>query len=242
METPPEKVYAQMVECFLARERGRFTPGEASNVIHWLRENVFVLDCLGGRKLKDILDAFAYLRALKGVRFGVIDSITTLSDVDEYDPGSQIRAMKEIVRFAWEHNMHIAVIGHMGKPSKDKNGNDRPQDRHAWRGASALKDLVQTVVLVRRSKEKRQAFKDLYAKLKEGQINYDEMVRRRQNEWDAQPDTYLEVDKQRASGHTPTFELWYHACRQFVSGSGSASLFKYDTLLAEAERGEVIPS
>jgi hypothetical protein len=225
MEFQPHETFAWLAECATAKPNFRMTRYEAKNCFSWFDDSVFLVKADDGFTVSQCVETFEWLRAVKGVTYFLADSLTTFDDVDETEPKQQIKAIKTLTKLPRRLDAHMQLVAHFKKAMTLKNGQKEEQDRSAIRGASAIKDIAQTVMLVRRDWEKRKAIREVLKTMPPGEerkIVLHDIWSNCEN-----PDVTVSVDAHRKTGADPEYHLWWHACRQYTSKPDESLLIPY---------------
>jgi len=162
----------------------------------WLQGKLFAYTNVGVGKRSEIIKTFRYARRRYGVRFFVVDNLTSLDvGLDDYE--SQRIFVQELKNFADKEDVHIVLIVHMRKPEDEFSiGN-----KYSIKGSGAISDLVDNVLIWHRNKKKEKETLE--------------------NDGVPDPtkiDNMIKSDKQRDNGREFFLGLWFTGfdSRQFV--------------------------
>ena len=234
-EMPPPKLLERSVRQLMKRERP--SRGGVQAAMRWFDGRLWIVDRIGNMDLDRLLAVFLYARRRFGCSFFVIDSFLKLS-IAEDDYTGQKKAMEKVITFADQEDCHVALVMHSRKLQDMKKGPSRMDAR----GAQALTDLAQMVMVMWRNEEKEQGLSTIQedpaltaAKREEKRAD---LVNK--------PDAVLRVDKQRfgRSGEIGNVQLWFDKSAVSFKDKQSGDLPYFDTVprdvIGEAEqRGEM---
>jgi twinkle protein len=172
-----------------------------------LAKVMYAFDVSGRAKGKRILEVFRYSHRRYQTQLFVIDNLTKCGFSDD-DYAGQKDFVEELTDFARITRSHVAIVAHMRK-GEDEN---RPAGKMAVKGSGGVTDMVDTSIEIWRNKPRERALKALAEKPD------DEAVQKMAEKYQAQADTLLLVNKQRATGKEPVINLWFDSMStQFLS-------------------------
>ena len=131
-----------------------------------------------------------------------IDSLMKcVSGEDDYN--AQKYFVDELTALARDHNVHIHLVHHIRKLTSE----EVMPNKKDVRGASAIADMVDNVLLVHRNKLKELS------------------VKKGEEPDPLRPDTYLMCEKQRNGEAEEWYDLWYHReSQQFLESNESVPM------------------
>jgi len=175
----------------------------------WTAGRLWLYDQTGTAHAVTVLGMVKYCAQELGITHVVIDSLMKcVRDEDDYN--GQKDFIDQLCALAKDNSIHIHVVHHLKKPSKES---DMP-DKHDTKGSGSITDQVDNLMMVWRNKPKEDAWRirgDLSPKKEE-------------------PDCYLLLRKQRnyegdADGE-PAIALWRHrSSGQFVGSEHAKPQF-----------------
>lgn len=162
--------------------------------LKWASDKLWIWDHLDTIPADRVLAATGAVAEHLGIRHVVIDSLM-MCGLPQDGHGyltAQTEFIRKLSNSAKAYDIHIHLVAHTRKPERGQ----RTPAKHDIRGASQITDLAHNVIMLSRNKEKEKA-----------QVALD-MGMTPQNpdaldEWD----TYVSVEKQRATGTEQTFGL-----------------------------------
>lgn len=161
-------------------------PQHAKDFMNWTNNRLWIYDQLDTVKQDRILGMIYYAAKELGVQHVIIDSLMKCGI-----PSDDLNAQKTFVdRMCWcakTTGVHIHLVHHM---RKNVNETVRP-NKHDFRGAGEITDLVDNVFIVHRNKDK------------------EEKIRTKQMVDSQEPDCTLAVMKQRHGEWEGVFKLWF---------------------------------
>lgn len=185
-EMKPERTVKKMAMC--AANGGDITRDEVEDFVDALGERMVFFDRVGSTKQDELFEMMRYARAKFGATQFMIDSLMRVEGLDgEYSDQSAF--MNEMCKFAAENMVHIHMVAHPKKTVDDAKpgGND-------IKGSSTLRNQADNVVVVYRNHAKEQ------------KLANDEITK---EEYDAEWDTSLTVEKDREEGNVKAFKYKY---------------------------------
>jgi twinkle protein len=174
----------------------------------WVDKRLWIYDQQGTADKELIIGMVRYCATELGLHHVVIDNLAkVVSGEDDYN--GQKAFVDEMTAVARDHQIHIHLVHHLKKPSKET---DLP-DKNDLKGSGAIADQVDNIILVFRNKGKEIAIRSN----KEGDKG-------------KEPDQVLFVRKQRnyeGSGDgEPQINLWFDMdSQQYRENPDSAPLF-----------------
>lgn len=175
----------------------------------WTRGRLWLYDQTGTAHAQTVLGMVKYCAQELGITHVFIDSLMKcVRDEDDYN--GQKDFIDRLCALAKDHDIHIHVVHHLKKPSKE---GDMP-DKHDTKGSGSITDQVDNLFMVWRNKPKEDA----------GRIR-GELSPKKQ-----EPDAYLMCRKQRnyegSHDGEPTVSLWRHReAGQFVANDHDPAQF-----------------
>lgn len=175
----------------------------------WTKGRMWLYDQTGTAKPMVVLGMVKYCATELGITHVFIDSLMKcVKDEDDYN--GQKAFVDELCALAKDCNIHIHLVHHLKKPSKE---GDMP-DKHDTKGSGSITDQVDNLMMVWRNKPKEDAgrAKGVNSPKKD------------------EPDTYLLCRKQRtyegSSDGEPQIALWrHHDSSQFLGAHGDPVQF-----------------
>lgn len=121
--------------------------------LSWMEDKVFIVNVPENIKPEKLLNDFEYAARRYDVTHFIIDSLMTVSFQNEDEYGEQKDFMNELCKFVQTHDVHVHLVAHPRKGSKDT---DVP-GKVDVKGSSHITDLAHNViVLSRRDEESKQ--------------------------------------------------------------------------------------
>ena len=175
----------------------------------WTTNALWLYDQTGTAYPQTVLGMVKYCANELGITHIFIDSLMKCVKAED-DYNAQKDFIDQLCAIAKDSDIHIHVIHHLKKPSKE---GDMP-DKHDTKGSGSITDQVDNLLMVWRNKPKEDAYK----------------TRGDQSLHKAQPDCYLLCRKQRnyegSADGEPQISLWrHHDAGQFVSEAGARPQF-----------------
>lgn len=175
----------------------------------WSTGRMWLYDQTGTAKAETVLGMVKYCAKELAITHVFIDSLMKcVKDEDDYN--GQKAFVDELCAMAKDLDVHIHLVHHLKKPSKES---DMP-DKHDTKGSGSITDQVDNLFMVWRNKPKEDAYK----------------AQGSQSNKQKEPDCYLLCRKQRnyegSEDGEPTISLWRHRdAGQFVADDGASPLF-----------------
>lgn len=203
-EMKPERTLSRMLRQFSGEDlTSPLYPNKATNIPRvidrfwkFTDKKMWLYDQQGTVSSDQVIAVTRYCAVELGINHIFIDSLMKcVKGEDDYN--AQKYFVDELTALARDHNVHIHLVHHIRKLSNE----EIMPNKKDVRGASAIADMVDNVMLVHRNKLKE-------IKLKKGE------------EVDASlPDTYLMCEKQRNGESEEWYGLYFHRdSQQFVEG------------------------
>ena len=175
----------------------------------WTKGRMWLYDQTGTAHPDTVLGMVKYCAKELGITHIFIDSLMKCVKAED-DFNGQKSFVDELCAIAKDLDIHIHLVHHLRKPSKEA---DMP-DKHDTKGSGSITDQVDNLFMVWRNKPKED---DRKASGPNG---------KKQKE----PDCYLLCRKQRnyegSEDGEPTISLWRHRdAGQFVADEGASPLF-----------------
>lgn len=192
LEMKPEATMERM--CKQVAGCREVNPRYAERFLKWTDDRLWLYDQLDTVKQERILGMVHYAAQELKVNHIVIDSLMKCGI-----PNDDLNAQKLFVdRLCWAaktENIHIHLVHHM---RKNVNETVKP-NKHDFRGAGEITDLVDNVFIVHRNKAKEEA------------------LRKGEEVAETEPDCTLTIAKQRHGEWEGVFSLWFHQdSKQFL--------------------------
>jgi twinkle protein len=170
--------------------------------VNWAGGKLWIYDQVDSVAVEKILGMVHWCVRELGITQIVIDSLTKCG-LSRDDYAIQARFIDRLQWAAKHYNCHIHLICHMRKPAAGhKSG------KHDIRGAAEITDLADNVIVVSRNKPKEVA---------EEKMNRGFPLTDKEQDLIKQPDTFLEIAKNRKNGEEKVFGLWFNKlANQFV--------------------------
>ncbi len=175
----------------------------------WTNNRLWLYDQTGTAHPQTVLGMVKYCANELGITHVFIDSLMKcVKDEDDYN--GQKAFIDQICALAKDCDVHIHIVHHLKKPSKE---GDMP-DKHDTKGSGSITDQIDNLFMVWRNKPKEDAWKAQGDKSNK----------------QTEPDCYLLCRKQRnyegnADGE-PTIGLWRHRdAGNFVANAGDSAQF-----------------
>jgi twinkle protein len=174
----------------------------------WVDKRLWIYDQQGTADRELVIGMVRYCATELKLNHVVVDNLAkVVSGEDDYN--AQKAFVDEMTSIARDHHIHIHIVHHLKKPSKET---DLP-DKNDMKGSGAIADLADNIILVFRNKAKEIAIRSGKAGDKE-----------------KEPDQVLFVRKQRnyeGSGDgEPQIALWFDMdSQQYRESPDSAPLF-----------------
>lgn len=185
LEMPPKKTVARM----LKQGSGGPNPGSAfKERFKTHSDNFWIYDQTDSIQADRMLAVCAYAAEKLGIKHIMIDSLMKCVAGDD-DYNGQKQFVDALCWIARKYNIHIHLVHHTRKSASET---DIP-DKHSVKGAGAIVDLVDNLVIVHRNTLKEKW-------LRENDQRYEEEA----------PDCYLRVAKQRHGDWDGIFYFWFH--------------------------------
>lgn len=175
----------------------------------WSTNRLWLYDQTGTARTDTVLGMVKYCAEQLGITHIFIDSLMKCVKAED-DYNGQKDFVDQLCALAKDCNVHIHLVHHLKKPSKE----GEIPDKHDTKGSGSITDQVDNLFMVWRNKPKEDAFKAQGA-------NHNKAT---------EPDSYLLCRKQRnyegnADGE-PTISLWRHRdAGQFVAEPGARAQF-----------------
>lgn len=174
----------------------------------WVDGYMWLYDQQGTADRDLVIGMVRYCAVELGVQHVFVDNLAKVVSAED-DYNAQKSFVDEMTAVARDHQIHIHIVHHLKKPSKETD----PPDKHDLKGSGAIADQVDNIVLVFRNKAKEIAIRSNKAGDKANE-----------------PDQVLYVRKQRnyegAGDGEPQIHLWFDAdSQQYREAPGAPALF-----------------
>ena len=195
----------------------------------WTDERLWIYDQLDTVAADKILGMTHYAAVELGIKHIVIDSLTKCG-LSRDDYAAQAKFVDRLQWAAKRYNVHIHLVCHMRKGMEGQKSG-----KFDIRGAAEITDLADNVFIVGRNKPKE---------LTVEKSNRGGIMNAAELELLDQPDTFLEVAKNRKTGEEKTFGLWFNKeSNQFMTNSDRRPmLFNMDTDTKPARKKARLPA
>jgi len=193
----------------LARQTGAIREPSKEYLDHimaWWEERLWVFDLVGTAKRDRMLDVFRYARRRYGIKVFLIDNLAKCG-MDEDDYNAQKQFVDVLTDFAKETDSTVFLVHHMRKDGSGKS---------AVKGTGAITDMVDTVLLTWRNKNKEEEVRAIKA---EGGQPDPELMKK--------PDGSIRCEKQRNGEDEPTKATWFDPDSFQFLGGPDAKPFRY---------------
>lgn len=175
----------------------------------WTTNALWLYDQTGTARSDTVLGMVKYCAQELGITHIFIDSLMKCVKAED-DYNGQKDFVDQLCAIAKDCNIHIHLVHHLKKPSKE---GDIP-DKHDTKGSGSITDQIDNLFMVWRNKPKEDDWK----------------VKGQMSTKQTEPDSYLLCRKQRnyegSADGEPTISLWRHRdAGQFVAEPGVAPLF-----------------
>jgi twinkle protein len=177
----------------------------------WVDGRLWIYDQQGTADRELVIGMVRYCATELKLDHIFVDNLAkVVSGEDDYN--GQKAFVDEMTSIARDHQVHIHIVHHLKKPSKET---DLP-DKNDLKGSGAIADQVDNIVLVFRNKAKEIAMKSLKSK------DLDEKMK--------EPDQVLFIRKQRnyegGKDGEPQINLWFDMnSQQYLAEHGGSTLF-----------------
>lgn len=186
-EMKPERTVKKMAICITVGSIP--TREDLNDFIDTVGERIVFFDRVGSTEPPELLEMMRYARARYGATQFMIDSLMKVDGLEGEYP-AQSKFMNEMCRFAAENGAHVHLVAHPRKTEADgrPGGND-------IKGSSTMRNQADNIIVVERNTAKERKFGN-------EEITKEEF----EAEWDAS----LTVEKDREEGTMKTFRYRYH--------------------------------
>lgn len=167
------------------------TPAFVANFMNWTSDKLFLYDQLGICTPEMLRGVMLYAAKKLGCTHFFIDSMMKVVKGDD-DYSGQKNFVNEVCSIAQDTGMHIHLIAHVRKGERET---DMP-DKFSVKGSSSVTDQVDNAVIIFRNKLKEE-------KLQRPNLKPEEIEALHE-----QPDTLLNVTKQRHYPFEGKISLW----------------------------------
>jgi twinkle protein len=175
---------------------GSSQPDESTigRFVEWCRQWLWFYDYVGARDIGSLLETFEYAFKRYGINQFVVDSLVKLGVAhDDYD--GQKKVVEKLCDFAANYPVHVHLVAHSRKAIDEAK---RPGKLDVA-GHADITNLAANGVTVWRNKSKERAIQGAA-----------EVGRTLPTELTAQPDTVIDVWKQRDTGDEPSIGLAFN--------------------------------
>jgi twinkle protein len=180
-----------------------------------LHPSLWAFDVAKGQTtLPRLLEVFEYAYKRYGCKFFVLDNLSKLADVKDESLDSQKKAIVDVTAFAVEHDVHIVVVAHMRKDKDDSN----PGGRMGIKGAGALTDLADNVLIMYRNRKKEARLKTIDFEIAKAEGADRTKLQDEKAMLMEKSDAFLFAEKVREMEIEFSRKLWFdHRSTQFVA-------------------------
>lgn len=201
-EMKPRKTLARMLRQWVGRKLDQITETEVDEFLDWCEGKIYVYDQTGTAEWKKIVAVCKWAADNKAVTVVTVDNLMKCVKSDEDYEGQKL-FVDNLTAVARDKNIHIHLIHHPRKQDDES----KPPRKMDSRGAGAVIDLVDNVLIVWKNKPKMEC-------RERGDLSKD-----------TEPDALLICDKQRNGEWEGRINLWFHyQSQQFVESNVSPSL------------------
>jgi len=148
-EMPAVPLTMQVVRQAMAR--GLTSDDAIKDALEWLSYRIRHVDS-EGMSSTILIDLIEEQVHKQNIRWVVVDSLMTLTDIQGDDYPAQKEFMRALMALTRRLELHIFVVAHCRKPSGAVNG--RRLNRYDMRGAGEISDFADNVLIVERHKDK----------------------------------------------------------------------------------------
>lgn len=171
----------------------------------WAQRGLWLYDQQGTADPSHVLGMTRYCAKELGITHVLIDNLAKcVTDEDDYN--GQKKFVGELCSLAMDNQIHVHLVHHMKKPSKESHIGDKADVK----GSGAITDQPDNLFLLCRNKDKEDDVKAKGA-----------MSNRR-----TEPDAFLLCRKNRHGEGEPTINLWFHGdSKQFLGAADDGPMF-----------------
>lgn len=171
----------------------------------WSKRGLWLYDQQGTANSAQVIGMTRYCAKELGINHVLIDNLAKcVRDEDDYN--AQKKFVGELCSLAMDNQIHVHIVHHMKKPTKESNIGDKADVK----GSGAITDQPDNLFLVCRNKDK------------EDDIKARGTMSSRRDE----PDAYLLCRKNRHGEGEPTIGLWFHRdSKQFIGSPDDGAMF-----------------
>lgn len=194
------------------------TPGpqRIRKAMGWIGDRIWVIDTRDNRGLNadKLVDIWEYAYRRYGIKLFVLDNWQKLNIPDD-DLTEQKRVVNLFTAFAVRTNTHVIIVHHLRKNSEDDH---QQGNKMHLKGAGALMDMTDNILIVRRNRRKEEA-------LQRPDFNQrpdDEQLKIRNA-----PDTWLYAEKARNFDEEFRLGLYFSKVGHTFSESQGAPVMVY---------------
>lgn len=198
LEMKPAQLIRRMVK--QAGNVDRPTEAFIRDIVEWMDRHIWIFDLVGKSPIKRLLEVFEYARARYGCDIFEVDSLMRLG-VGSEDYEGQEKAVYEIVNWATKNGVHVHLVAHSRKASREATGVPETED---IKGASEIGSNAFNIMAVWRNKKLEDEIKQL-----EGRAAYDAAAQEKLAELADKPPVLLSVAKQRNGDWEGKCGLWF---------------------------------
>lgn len=202
-EMKPRKTLARMLRQWVGKPITDIKEHEIDAFLAWCEGKIYIYDQTGTADWRKIIALCKWAADQKGVTVVTVDNLMKCVKHDE-DYEGQKTFTDNLTAVARDKNIHIHLIHHPRKQVDES----KPPRKMDSRGAGAVIDLVDNILIVFKNKPKMEARE------------------RGDSSKDKEPDGLLICDKQRhGTGWEGQFDLYFHyMSNQYVATNVSPSL------------------
>jgi twinkle protein len=186
-EMKPRKTLARMLRQWVGRRLDQITEAEVDAFLDWCEGKIYVYDQTGTADWRKVTAVLKWAADKKKVTVATVDNLMKCVKHDE-DYEGQKTFTDTLTAVARDKNIHVHLIHHPRKQEDES----RPPRKMDSRGAGAVIDLVDNILIVWKNKPKLEA-------RERGDISKDK-----------EPDALLICDKQRHGEWEGRIQLNFH--------------------------------
>lgn len=184
-------------------------------ILDYMAERIWIYKRSDRVTVDELIGIAKFAQRRLGVTMFVIDSLVKI-----HSPGVnaanlnlvQTDIADKLAIFARDSGMVIILVAHARKAETERSR----VDKFSLKGSGGISDMASSMIAVNRNIRKAEVQKGLTGKMTKEQI--DDVL--------AEPDTFVEVLKERATGEMPSISLYYNHATQFVDKASKTILIR----------------
>lgn len=225
LEMQPRQLLKRMVK--QAGNLDRPTEGYIRAIMDWIDQGTWLFAVTGKSPVQRILEIFEYARCRYGCDVFIIDSLMRLG-VGSEDYQAQEQVVFEIVNWATSKGVHMHLVAHARKASKDHSGPGGSED---VKGASEIASNAFNIISVWRNEKAE----DELRRAEEGFNDGDQMSANMLDSLRGKATVIMNVAKQRNGDYEGKTGLWFNqASYQYRCRDDSRDGHRYVGYAAES--------